>query len=106
MRKAFAEVNAYHQQFADCWNYLVSYTKTILTGNKLPKASARMPLPLRRTLNVMRGVVRAGARTKIGNPRTSLVEPQLGYCLRELEMELQRGQGCGHGLVAIFEVVK
>ena len=105
-RDGFAEVNAYHQQFADCWNYLVSYTKALVGGNKLPEALPEMPLPLRRTLSVIRGVVRAGARTKIGNPRTSLVEPQLGYCLRELEMELQRGQGCGHGLVAIFEIVK
>jgi len=105
-RDGFAEVNAYHQQFADCWNYLVSYTKTILEGNKLPEALAEMPLPLRRTLTAMRGVVRVAARMKIGNPRASLVELQLGYCLRELEMELQRGQGCGHGLVAIFEIVK
>ncbi len=141
-RDGFAEVNAYHQQFTDCWNYLVSYTKALLEGNKLrekerlfndpichsdPERSegeesrdpslalrvttkqspeARMPLPLRRTLSAMRGVVRASARMKIGNPRASLVEPQLGYCLRELEMELQRGQGCGHGLVAIFEIVK
>jgi len=105
-RDGFAEVNAYHQQFADCWNYLVSYTKTLLEGNKLPEAPAEMPLPLRRTLSAMRGVVRVAARMKIGNPRASLVELQLGYCLRELEIELQRGQGCGHGLVAIFEVVK
>jgi hypothetical protein len=46
------------------------------------------------------------SRVKIGNPRASLVEPQLGYCLRELEMGLQQGLGCGHGLVAVFEVVK
>ena len=105
-RDGFAEVNAYHQRFADCWNYLVTYTKTLLEGNKLPEALAEMPLPLRRTLSAMRGVVRASARMKIGNPRASLVEPQLGYCLRELEMELQRGQGCGHGLVAIFEIAK
>lgn len=105
-RDGFAEVNAYHQQFADCWNYLVNYTKTIIEGNKLPEALAEMPLPLRRTLTAMRGVVRVAARMKIGNPRASLVELQLGYCLRELEMELQRGQGCGHGLVAIFEIVK
>ena len=43
---------------------------------------------------------------RIGTPRASLVEPQLGYCLRELEMGLQKGLGCGHGLVAIFEIIK
>jgi SAM-dependent methyltransferase len=102
----FTEVNAYYQRFADCWNYLVTYTRALVDGGKLPEALAEMPLPLRRAASVMKGVVRAAARIKIGNARTSLVEPQLGYCLRELEMKLQRGQGCGHGLVAIFEVVK
>ena len=54
----------------------------------------------------MKRVVRAAAGTNIGTPRTSLVEPQLGYCLRELEIGLQKGLGCGHGLVAILEMVR
>jgi len=102
----FTEVNAYHQRFADCWNYLVTYTKALLEGGKLPGAWADMPLPLRRSLSAMRKVVRAASGVRIGNLRASLVEPQLGYCLRELEMGLQQGLGCGHGLVAVFEVVK
>ena len=102
----FTEVNAYHQRLADCWNYLVTYTKALLEGSKLAEALAEMPQPLSRALSAMKGVVRAAARMKIWNPRASLVEPQLGYCLRELEMGLQRGWGCGHGLVAVFEVAK
>jgi SAM-dependent methyltransferase len=105
-RDGFTEVNAYHQRLADCWNHLVTYTKALLEGSKLPEALDEMPLPLRRALSVMRKVVRVVSRLRIGNPRASLVEPQLGYCLRELEMGLQQGQGCGHGLVAVFEVVK
>jgi hypothetical protein len=54
----------------------------------------------------MKGTVALSRRREIGNPRASLIEPQLGYCLRELEMGLQKGLGCGHGLVAIFEVTK
>ena len=54
----------------------------------------------------MKKVVKAANGTSIGTPRTSLVEPQLGYCLRELEAGLQKGLGCGHGLVAIFEIVR
>jgi hypothetical protein len=37
-------------------------------------------------------------------PRENIIEPQLGYALRYLEMKLQRGLGCAHGLVGIFEV--
>ncbi len=105
-KDGFAEVNAYHQRLADCWNYLVVYTRALLEETKPPQALAEMPLPLRRVLSAMRKVVRATAKTRIGNPRASLIEPQLGYCLRELEMGLQQGLGCGHGLVAIFEIVK
>jgi len=105
-RDGFAEVNAYHQKLADCWNYLVTCTKALLEGSKLPEALAEMPLPLRRSLSVMKGIARTAVKTRIGNPRASLVEPQLGYCLRELEMGIQQGLGCGHGLVAIFEIVK
>jgi hypothetical protein len=54
----------------------------------------------------MKKIVRVAAGTRIGNPRANLVEPQLGYCLRELETGLQKGLGCGHGLAAIFEVVR
>ena len=105
-RDGFAEVNAYHQKLADCWNYLVTCTKALLEGSKLPEALAEMPLPLRRSLSVMKGIARTAVKTRIGNTRASLVEPQLGYCLRELEMGIQQGLGCGHGLVAIFEIVK
>jgi hypothetical protein len=105
-RDGFAEVNAYHQKLADSWNYLVTCTKALLEGRKLPEALAQMPLPLRRSLSVMKGIARTAVKTRIGNPRASLVEPQLGYCLRELEMGIQQGLGCGHGLVAIFEVAK
>ncbi len=105
-RNGFTQVNAYHQKLADCWNYLVTYTKALLEGSRLPEALATAPLTLRKTLSAMKGVVRAATRMKIGNARASLVEPQLGYCLRELEMGLQQGYGCGHGLAAIFEVTK
>jgi hypothetical protein len=65
-----------------------------------------MPLVVRTALSTMRRVLAAATRTKIGSPRATLVEPQLAYCLREIEMGIQRGIGCGHGLVAIFEVGK
>ncbi len=105
-RDGFTEVNTYYQRFADCWNYLVTYTKALLEGSELPETLAEMPLPLRRSLSAMGGIARVVAKLSIGNPRACLIETQLGYCLRELEMGLQRGLGCGHGLVAIFEVVK
>jgi hypothetical protein len=40
----------------------------------------------------------------LGLPRENIIEPQLGYALRTLEMKLQRGLGCSHGLVGVFEI--
>jgi SAM-dependent methyltransferase len=102
--EGFDEVNSYYQDLADCWNYLVKYTGALLTENEMPVPPVKTPLPLRKALTTMKHVVRAAGRIKIGTPRTSLIEPQLGYCLRDLEAGIQRGLGCGHGIVAVFEV--
>jgi len=105
-RESFPEVNAYHRRLADCWNYLVEYVIALLSGDEAPSALPQVPLCLRRALSAMKRAVRAAGSVKIGDPRANLIEPQLGYCLRELEMGLQQGLGCGHGLVAILELVK
>ena len=104
--EGFDEVNTYYQRLADWWNFLILQTKGMLGQNTTPQTPAEIPMVVRQALSAMRKVVRAAAGTKMGNPRASLVEPQLGYCLRELEMGLQKGLGCGHGLAAIFEIVK
>ncbi len=105
-RKGFAEVNNYYQRLTDWWNFLIIYTKALLEQSTLPGIPLGTPAAVRRVFSTMKKTTRASVRMRIGNPRASLVEPQLGYCLRELEMELQKGLGCGHGLVAIFKVIK
>jgi len=104
--EGFDEVNDYYQKLADCWNYIINGTKVLLEQETLPELPAGTPAVVRTLLSNMKRVVRAAANVKAGSPRASLVEPQLGYYLRELEMAVQKGLGCGHGLVAIFEVVK
>ena len=105
-REGFDEVNSYHHRLTMWWNYLILYTRALLEEKPLPELPDRVPASVRKTLNTMKKVVKAAAGVRTGTPRASLVEPQLAYCLRELEMGLQDGLGCGHGLVAIFEVVK
>jgi len=105
-KEDFPEINAYHQKLTDWWNYLITYTKALMEQSALPETPLGTPAVVRRTLSTMKKVVSVATVTRIGTPRASLVEPQLGYCLRELEMGLQKGLGCGHGLVAIFEIVK
>ncbi|NQT18332.1 MAG: hypothetical protein HQ592_01415 [Planctomycetes bacterium] len=54
----------------------------------------------------MRKVIAGVGWLGIGLPRENIIEPQLGYALRHLIMNLQEGRGCGHGLVGILEVEK
>ena len=79
-------------------------TKALLEQKTPPEAPPSAPVIVKRALSAMKRIVRAAAAIKTGHPRANLVEPQLGYCLKEIEMGLQRGLGCGHGLVAIFKV--
>ena len=105
-RGGFDEANTYYQKLTDWWNYLIVCTNALLGSNTPPSVPARVPVIARKVLSTMRKTVRTAVKIGIGTPRTSLVEPQLGYSLRELESGLQEGLGCGHGLVAVFEIVK
>ena len=105
-REGFPEINAYHQKLADWWNHLIMFTRAGLERKTPPETPGEAPGVVGEVLSTMKGILKLATTLKIGNPRASLVESQLGYCLRELEMGLQQGLGCGHGLVAIFEIVK
>ena len=54
----------------------------------------------------MKRVVEGVGWLGMGLPRENIIEPQLGYALRYLVTNLQRGQVCAHGLVGVFEVRK
>ncbi|NQT31263.1 MAG: methyltransferase domain-containing protein [Deltaproteobacteria bacterium] len=104
--EGFDEVNTYHRELTRWWNYFIACTKTLLEKRAAPETPARIPGVVTRALSTMKKLIRSADGIKLGNPRSSLIEPQLGYCLRELEIGLQKGLGCGHGLVAIFEIRK
>lgn len=95
------------------WNALVRYTVDLLyhydSGDesmKLPDIPGSYPDVLRKMMHNMLNIVKSCHWISVGDTRANIIEPQLGYALRELEMTLQRGMGCGHGLVGIFEVNK
>jgi hypothetical protein len=72
----------------------------------LPPIPASYPAALREMMDRMNRVVEGVGWLGIGLPRENIIEPQLGYALRYLVTNVQQGQGCGHGLVAILEVDK
>ena len=67
---------------------------------------ASYPQPLQTAMNGIRKLIEGVGWLKTGLPRENIIEPQLGYALRYLVMEMQEGRGCGHGLVGIFEIDK
>lgn len=113
-RTGFDFINQFFEQLFTCWNTLVRYSielcyrfdseqETIVDPPEIP---AFYPEPLKRAMLDMRRTVEGAGWFRMGDPRANVIEPQLGYALRGLELLLQQGMGAGHGLVGVFEVKK
>ena len=91
------------------WNLLVDFTRRRIEG---PVAVADFtdwsacPPALQFALIGMDRVIADAAWVENGDARANLIEPQLAYLLRSLEFGLQRGIGCGHGHLAVLQVVR
>ncbi len=114
-RAGFEFLNDYFDHLQMCWNTLVQWTAALLADYDEDKRDfiaeplaipASYPPPLREMMDRMRLVVKGIGWLRYGLPRENIIEPQLGYALRYLVSHLQQGQGCGHGLVGIFEIDK
>jgi len=111
----FEFINDYFEHLQMCWNTLILYVDQLMQSYDVEARSfsskpapipASYPPPLREMMERMRLVVEGVGWLGFGLPRENIIEPQLGYALRYLEMKLQRGLGCSHGLMGIFEVDK
>ncbi len=111
-KDGFPAVNEFYTTFHGCWNALVGYVIALLGHHEAAEVTSRPeierhhPRPLKMAMAEMRRLIAALHRSEMGDVRASIIEPHLGHALRGLEMSLQRGMGCGHGLVAILELEK
>lgn len=114
-KKGFDFINDYFEHLQVCWNTLVRYTQKLITiydeqqrsfTEKPSEIPASYPAALGEMMGRMRLVVEGVGWLGLGLPRENIIEPQLGYALRYLIMNLQQGKGCGHGFSGIFEVDK
>jgi SAM-dependent methyltransferase len=113
-REGFEFLNQFFEQLVSCWNALVRYTielcrcfdeeKEEVIGG--PEIKPFYPEPLKFGMRDMLRVVNGAGWFRMGDPRANVIEPQLGYALRGLELLMQKGMGTGHGLVGVFEVKK
>ncbi len=103
------QVTPWLRQLMESWNILVEYCQHRLSHSfSLPELKGwdQFPQPLQFTLMTIDRVIADVGWMWYGDPRANIIEPQLGYALRTLEYEMQRGWGCGHGLVAILRMEK
>lgn len=102
-----AFVNEFFEHFRLQWNALVE--AWLHAVERSPDAArawlSTHPLHERTqelALSLVDGI-EALQRLKVDAPITNFAEPLLGFTLRRLERRLQRGLGCGHGLLAYYE---
>ena len=114
-KQGFDFLNDYCERLQMCWNILIEYVQELVEnydeeaeGFRVEprEPAATYPKPLRDAMVRMRRVTEGAGWVVEGLPRENIIEPQLGYSLRQLVSQIQEGIGCGHGLVGIFEIDK
>ncbi len=109
--EGFPELNLFFEKMQMAWNALIYASIEALehwdeeVWLKRPISDPVAP-PVAEAVQTMRNVVRNAHSFRMGDARANIVEPQLGYLLRNLEADLAQGLGAAHGLLAIYEIEK
>ncbi len=112
-KQGFPFLNDYYEGLQMAWNTLVKYVIELLDlydeenrcyESEPPPIPATYPRQLREMMGRMKMIIEAVGWLGNGLPRENIIEPQLGYALRYLMNSMQKGQGCGHGLVGVVEI--
>lgn len=99
----------YFESLEFCWNSLVDYCERRLEKSHHPvrlKHWRRFPAALQMAIMTIDRVIDTVSWMRMGDSRANIIEAQLGYALRSLELEFQEGKGRGHALIGIFRVRK
>jgi hypothetical protein len=132
----FPAANQFFRRFHRCWNSLVrctmdglhdsgqqttsdvdeewfhGYCEAIIRDSGQPstpnveaeqEADAQL---LNNLTNHLTQIIDESRTWTFDDPRANIIEPELGYALRHLEMTMQQGMGNGHGIIAIMRVNK
>ena len=97
------------KELVKSWNILVEYCQNRLqddTSLTDLEAWSEYSSPLQFALMTIDRVITDTSWMWYGEPRANIIEPQLGYALRSLEFNMQKGEGCGHGLIAVLKISK
>ncbi|MBW1996736.1 MAG: class I SAM-dependent methyltransferase [Deltaproteobacteria bacterium] len=113
-RQGFSRLNAFFEMFFLSCNALIEYTMKLLSNYdyekgelfSVPEVLSSYPEPLKEAMFTIQRLIEGVGWLKYGDVRANVIEPQLGYMLRKLEIDLQPGIGVGHSLIGIFEIIK
>ncbi len=103
-------VDAFFTDYVRAWNALVDWFGRLLAGDRTPPpaeycaAGGPVPATLREGMEALIEQSKRLAWFNPGDPEANLLQPQFGLLLRQLEFHMQRGLGCGHGLLAVLEL--
>ncbi len=97
-----------------CWNKLVRHTIRLIEDSDRngdspeteDELDGEYPKALLAGMRKMEKLIRSVAGISNCDVRAEIIERQLGYSLRQIEMEMQKGLATGHGLMAILEIHK
>ncbi len=99
----------FYRQYIDCWNTLIKFTqRRVENALRLTevKGWSKFPAPLQFALMSIDRVINDVNWMGFGDPRANILEPQLAYTFQSLERNLQKGLGCGHGLLVVLRLEK
>jgi len=95
-KEGYSNLNSFFEDFSTYWNSLVACMMD-LEGD----CEVADQIPEMRKLEKM---AESDIWMDNSNYRENVIEPQLGYAFRNLEMGMQRGLGAAHGLLAILSI--
>ncbi|MEW6282185.1 MAG: class I SAM-dependent methyltransferase [Candidatus Eremiobacterota bacterium] len=100
-------VCAFLRSYRRLWNHLVEVFELLCQGapeEEVLRCASGLDLPSRLADALETLIQHARSMDWRMAPIRNSLQPQFGFLLRQTEYSLQRGLGCGHGLLAILEL--
>jgi SAM-dependent methyltransferase len=107
--EGFEEQNRYYERIQVAWNNIVHFLIERLSPSadkNLLQHYSMVDKKLRKIIVTLDRIVESVKWIEFGDPRANVIEPQLGYALRSLELSFQTGRAHAHGLIGVLKVSK
>lgn len=108
--EGFDKQNRYFEKLQVAWNNIVHFLIERLSvtdsGADLLKHYSTVDKKVFNIIKTLDRIVESVRWIEFGDPRANVIEPQLGYALRSLELTFQGGKGYSHGLLGVLKVNK